>query len=310
MMSIDSRDRSMHPSLSPSPTAIYPPQSGYSSKINMNSYQAAVQNVTIHDFNNLDLQLNVDAKNHVFDPSLGPATPSQLPSFVSPTELSHEASSPGFASDSSSYTASHAYDSEGLAYDGMDMLSATSQGFTHEPSPALAGDYEWPQQHAHAHNHHHHHHQPQHQHQQLYEPRQLPSQPAVGFNYPHAVPQLHMAPTLPSHSRYIKHEDSSSADGDDDEDDDDYTDGHSPRKTRRRSTPHDKARITCHICGTPFARTFNYNTHMATHDPNRQRPFVCKHSGCDKRFYRQTDLNRHDQSVRLSSPLLSHSHSY
>lgn len=85
----------------------------------------------------------------------------------------------------------------------------------------------------------------------------------------------------------------------------DYDDGYSEStvvkgKTRRRSTPADKARVTCNICGTPFARTFNYNTHMATHNPHRRRPFKCDHPQCDKSFFRQTDLNRHEQSVSAS----------
>ena len=60
------------------------------------------------------------------------------------------------------------------------------------------------------------------------------------------------------------------------------------------------ARYLCPICGKGFGRTFNYNTHLETHDPHRERPYQCVYSHCRKKFYRPTDLKRHDQSVGTS----------
>ena len=58
-----------------------------------------------------------------------------------------------------------------------------------------------------------------------------------------------------------------------------------------------KARCFCEFCGKPFARTFNYHTHLQTHDPARPRPYQCAYTTCSKSFFRPTDLKRHDQSV-------------
>lgn len=46
-----------------------------------------------------------------------------------------------------------------------------------------------------------------------------------------------------------------------------------------------------------FARAFNLKTHMATHDPNRVKSFVCRHSGCGRSFSRKHDLGRHLVSI-------------
>ena len=66
---------------------------------------------------------------------------------------------------------------------------------------------------------------------------------------------------------------------------------------RRQQTSYQEARYICRFCGKPFTRSFNFNTHMETHDPNRKKPFQCRHPDCYKMFYRPTDLKRHDQSV-------------
>lgn len=70
-----------------------------------------------------------------------------------------------------------------------------------------------------------------------------------------------------------------------------------PRPSRRRLTRPEDVRLRCPVCGKGFARTFNYNTHLQIHNPNRRRPCRCLHPGCDKDFFRDTDLRRHEQSV-------------
>lgn len=69
---------------------------------------------------------------------------------------------------------------------------------------------------------------------------------------------------------------------------------------RRQKTTYEAARYICGFCGKPFTRSFNFNTHMETHDPNRKKPYQCKYPTCFKTFYRPTDLKRHDQSVSLN----------
>lgn len=44
-------------------------------------------------------------------------------------------------------------------------------------------------------------------------------------------------------------------------------------------------------CSRVFTRHFNLQTHMKTHDPNREKPFTC--DICDKAFGRKVDRDRH-----------------
>jgi hypothetical protein len=46
-----------------------------------------------------------------------------------------------------------------------------------------------------------------------------------------------------------------------------------------------------------FARAFNLKTHIATHDPNRLKPYVCPHKSCNRSFSRKHDLGRHLVSI-------------
>lgn len=71
----------------------------------------------------------------------------------------------------------------------------------------------------------------------------------------------------------------------------------SPEPKRQKTLP-EEARYICPICSKPFSRTFNYNTHLETHDPYRERPYQC--TLCYKSFFRPTDLKRHEQSVSLA----------
>jgi len=57
-----------------------------------------------------------------------------------------------------------------------------------------------------------------------------------------------------------------------------------------------------------FARAYNLKTHMATHDPNRLKPYVCPQRSCGRSFSRKHDLGRHLISIHrdeaISSSLL------
>ena len=46
-----------------------------------------------------------------------------------------------------------------------------------------------------------------------------------------------------------------------------------------------------------FKRSHYLKVHMETHDPHRKHPYPCQYGGCDGRFARRVDLNRHVQSV-------------
>ncbi|KAF8940742.1 hypothetical protein BGZ47_007621 [Haplosporangium gracile] len=50
-------------------------------------------------------------------------------------------------------------------------------------------------------------------------------------------------------------------------------------------------------CGLVFKRRFNLESHITTHDPNRERLYMCDRPHCDKTFTRKHDLTRHRSSV-------------
>ena len=54
-----------------------------------------------------------------------------------------------------------------------------------------------------------------------------------------------------------------------------------------------------------FARAFNLKTHLATHDPNRLKPYVCPHKACNRSFSRKHDLGRHLVSIHKDEAGLS-----
>jgi len=70
------------------------------------------------------------------------------------------------------------------------------------------------------------------------------------------------------------------------------------KQRRKRSyTTEATAKCRCDLCGRLFQRTYNLKAHKETHDPARKVPFDCNVQGCNKRFVRRTDLERHFQSV-------------
>ncbi|KAF9261582.1 hypothetical protein L218DRAFT_930815 [Marasmius fiardii PR-910] len=58
-----------------------------------------------------------------------------------------------------------------------------------------------------------------------------------------------------------------------------------------------RKKYKCDACPRSFARAFNLKTHMATHDPNRVKPFVCPYRTCGRLFSRKYDLGRHLASI-------------
>lgn len=72
------------------------------------------------------------------------------------------------------------------------------------------------------------------------------------------------------------------------------------KKKRQRTTP-EEATHECQVCGKLFKRSYNWKSHMETHNPERQYPHPCTamigNTQCTKRFQRKTDLDRHNDSV-------------
>ena len=74
------------------------------------------------------------------------------------------------------------------------------------------------------------------------------------------------------------------------------------KKKRQRTTP-EEATHDCKICGKLFKRSYNWKSHMETHNPERKYPHPCTamvgDQPCTKKFQRKTDLDRHFDSVSL-----------
>lgn len=71
----------------------------------------------------------------------------------------------------------------------------------------------------------------------------------------------------------------------------------------RRSASGPRKRFPCPKCDKAFARAYNLNTHLSTHDPdpNRSKPFPCPYPSCKseggRSFSRKHDLQRHVASI-------------
>ncbi|KAI4129486.1 MAG: hypothetical protein LQ338_002203 [Usnochroma carphineum] len=72
------------------------------------------------------------------------------------------------------------------------------------------------------------------------------------------------------------------------------------KKKRQRTTP-EEATHECNVCGRLFKRSYNWKSHMETHNPDRKYPHPCTammgDTPCTKKFQRKTDLDRHHESV-------------
>lgn len=72
------------------------------------------------------------------------------------------------------------------------------------------------------------------------------------------------------------------------------------KKKRQRTTP-EEATHECRVCGKLFKRSYNWKSHMETHNPDRKYPHPCTamvgNTRCTKKFQRKTDLDRHFDSV-------------
>ena len=76
------------------------------------------------------------------------------------------------------------------------------------------------------------------------------------------------------------------------------------KKKRQRTTP-EEATHECRVCGKLFKRSYNWKSHMETHNPDRKYPHPCTATidgqPCSKKFQRKTDLDRHYDSVHLKA---------
>lgn len=74
------------------------------------------------------------------------------------------------------------------------------------------------------------------------------------------------------------------------------------KKKRQRTTP-EEATHECRVCGKLFKRSYNWKSHMETHNPERKYPHPCTamigNTQCTKKFQRKTDLDRHNDSVSI-----------
>lgn len=71
------------------------------------------------------------------------------------------------------------------------------------------------------------------------------------------------------------------------------------RRVPRKHTTKEEANFQCSVpgCGKFFSRSYNFKSHMETHDEQREYPFPCLVGDCAKKVVRKTDLQRHHQSV-------------
>lgn len=79
-------------------------------------------------------------------------------------------------------------------------------------------------------------------------------------------------------------------------------------KKKRQRTTAEEATHECQICGKLFKRSYNWKSHLETHNPERKYPHPCTamvgNTLCTKKFQRKTDLDRHYDSVSTANFLL------
>lgn len=85
-----------------------------------------------------------------------------------------------------------------------------------------------------------------------------------------------------------------------------YSSSRSARESSEESRDLDpKKKYKCPSCPRSFARAYNLKTHMATHDPNRNKPYICPHRSCARPFSRKHDLGRHLVSIHNDESITS-----
>jgi uncharacterized Zn-finger protein len=85
-----------------------------------------------------------------------------------------------------------------------------------------------------------------------------------------------------------------------------YSSSHSARESSDELRDNDpKKKYKCPSCPRSFARAYNLKTHMATHDPNRNKPYICPHRSCARPFSRKHDLGRHLVSIHQDESAVS-----
>ncbi|CAO1625932.1 unnamed protein product [Parajaminaea phylloscopi] len=83
--------------------------------------------------------------------------------------------------------------------------------------------------------------------------------------------------------------------------------GPKPDRAPPRPGPPPEKRFQCPKCDRAFARAYNLNTHLSTHDPDpiRSKPFPCPYPSCKgeaRSFSRKHDLQRHIASTHEAEP--------
>lgn len=83
--------------------------------------------------------------------------------------------------------------------------------------------------------------------------------------------------------------------------------GPKPDRAPPKPGPPPEKRFQCPKCDRAFARAYNLNTHLSTHDPDpvRSKPFPCPYPSCkteNRSFSRKHDLQRHIASTHEAEP--------
>jgi hypothetical protein len=124
-------------------------------------------------------------------------------------------------------------------------------------------------------------------------------QPLTSFAYtsaydPSPMTRLIAAPTLDYDNRNYERESSKETTASI------SSTGKQERSRNRKYTDPDSAPFRCSLCPNKgFARRYNFNQHMLTHELHRKKENKCHYPDCNRQFVRKTDLGRHERSVHI-----------